>query len=109
MICVCVCVCTCQVLSPTVPSKVLGQVSVQVVDERVSVTTLGVHLVSGLSLSLQLNLAGPGTLGATASTRETITQLQQVTFLVTSVIKVLERGSFRYGAPYSMVKIHVTK
>lgn len=88
----CVCV---QVLSPLLPSQVLGQVSVRVVDERVSVTSLGVQLVSGLSLSLQLNPAGTGTLGATASTRETITQLQQVTY----GIKVLERGVFRFGAP----------
>lgn len=78
-LCVCVYVSMCQVLSPMVTSQVLGQVSVQVVDERVSVTSLGVHLVSGLSLSLQVNPVGPGTLGATASTRETITQLQQVT------------------------------
>lgn len=72
------CVCA-QVLSPLSPSRVLAQVPVQVLDERVSMMTLGVQLVSGLSLSLQLNPAGAGTLGATAATRETITQLQQVT------------------------------
>uniref|UniRef100_A0A3B5L6L0 Uncharacterized protein n=1 Tax=Xiphophorus couchianus TaxID=32473 RepID=A0A3B5L6L0_9TELE len=43
-----------QVLSP-VTSLVLAERSIRVVDDKVSVTELGVQLVSGLSLSLQLS------------------------------------------------------
>lgn len=47
-------------------------------DDKVSVTELGVHLVSGLSLSLQLSPGSNKAVVATATTRETITQLKQV-------------------------------
>uniref|UniRef100_A0AAQ4QR26 Uncharacterized protein n=1 Tax=Gasterosteus aculeatus aculeatus TaxID=481459 RepID=A0AAQ4QR26_GASAC len=65
-----------QVLSP-VTSSVLAERSIRVVDDKVSVTQLGVHLVSGLSLSLQLSPGSSGAIVATATTRETITQLKQ--------------------------------
>uniref|UniRef100_A0AAQ4S5U5 Uncharacterized protein n=1 Tax=Gasterosteus aculeatus aculeatus TaxID=481459 RepID=A0AAQ4S5U5_GASAC len=67
---------TVQVLSP-VTSSVLAERSIRVVDDKVSVTQLGVHLVSGLSLSLQLSPGSSGAIVATATTRETITQLKQ--------------------------------
>uniref|UniRef100_G3Q063 Uncharacterized protein n=1 Tax=Gasterosteus aculeatus aculeatus TaxID=481459 RepID=G3Q063_GASAC len=63
---------TVQVLSP-VTSSVLAERSIRVVDDKVSVTQLGVHLVSGLSLSLQLSPGSSGAIVATATTRETIT------------------------------------
>uniref|UniRef100_A0A672ZMY4 Si:dkey-1d7.3 n=1 Tax=Sphaeramia orbicularis TaxID=375764 RepID=A0A672ZMY4_9TELE len=65
---------TIQVLSPLTLS-VLAEKSIKVVDDKVSVTELGVHLVSGLSLSLQLSPGSNRAIVATATTREIITQL----------------------------------
>ncbi|XP_068561596.1 transmembrane protein 132D-like [Cebidichthys violaceus] len=65
-----------QVLSP-LTSSVLAERSVRVLDDKVSVTELGVQLVSGLSLSLQLSPGSNRAIVATATARETITQLKQ--------------------------------
>lgn len=62
-----------QVLSP-LTSSVLAEKAIRVVDDKVSVTELGVQLVSGLSLSLQ---PSSGAIVAMATTRQTITQLKQ--------------------------------
>ncbi|XP_028274023.1 transmembrane protein 132E [Parambassis ranga] len=67
---------TVQVLSP-VTSAVLAERSIRVVDDKVSVTELGVQLVSGLSLSLQLSPASNRAIVATATPRETIMELKQ--------------------------------
>ncbi|XP_071322906.1 transmembrane protein 132D [Trachinotus anak] len=67
---------TVQVLSP-LTSSVLAERSIRVVDDKVSVTELGVQLVSGLSLSLQLSPGSNRAIVATATTREMITQLKQ--------------------------------
>ncbi|KAM4720273.1 transmembrane protein 132D-like [Anableps anableps] len=65
-----------QVLSP-LTSSVLAERSIRVVDDKVSVTELGVQLVSGLSLSLQLSPGSNRAIVATTTTRETITELKQ--------------------------------
>uniref|UniRef100_A0A4W6DET1 Uncharacterized protein n=1 Tax=Lates calcarifer TaxID=8187 RepID=A0A4W6DET1_LATCA len=67
---------TVQVLSP-LTSSVLAERAIKVVDDKVSVTELGVQLISGLSLSLQLSPGSSGAIVATATTREIITQLKQ--------------------------------
>ncbi|KAM8827436.1 transmembrane protein 132D [Spinachia spinachia] len=67
---------TVQVLSP-MTSSVLAERSITVVDDKVSVTELGVQLVSGLSLSLQLSPGSNRAIAAMATSRETITQLKQ--------------------------------
>lgn len=67
---------TLQVVSP-VTSSILAERSIRVTDDKVSVTELGVQLVSGLSLSLQLSPEGNRAIVATATTREVITQLKQ--------------------------------
>lgn len=67
---------TVQVVSP-VTSSILAEKSVRVVDDKVSMTELGVQLISGLSLSLQLSPEGNRAIVATATTREVITQLKQ--------------------------------
>ncbi|CAL8322334.1 unnamed protein product [Lota lota] len=67
---------TLQVLSP-LSSSVLAERSITVVDDKVSVTELGVQLVSGLSLSLQLSPESNRAIVATATTQEVITQLKQ--------------------------------
>lgn len=59
-------------------SSVLAEKNIRVLDDKVSVTELGVQLVSGLSLSLQLNPEGNRAIVATATTREVITQIKQV-------------------------------
>uniref|UniRef100_A0A3B4ARV3 Uncharacterized protein n=1 Tax=Periophthalmus magnuspinnatus TaxID=409849 RepID=A0A3B4ARV3_9GOBI len=68
--------CFLQVVSP-VTSSVLAERTIRVVDDKVSVTELGVQLVSGLSLSLQLSPEGNRAIVATATIREVITQLKQ--------------------------------
>ncbi|XP_047425005.1 transmembrane protein 132D isoform X2 [Mugil cephalus] len=65
-----------RVLSP-LTSSVLAERSIRVVDDKVSVTELGVKLVSGLSLSLQLSPGSNRAIVATATTREMIVQLKQ--------------------------------
>ncbi|KAJ0057220.1 hypothetical protein NL108_002162, partial [Boleophthalmus pectinirostris] len=67
---------TVMVVSP-VTSSVLAERSIRVVDDKVSVTELGVQLVSGLSLSMQFSPEGNRAIVATATTREVITQLKQ--------------------------------
>ncbi|XP_029024477.1 transmembrane protein 132C [Betta splendens] len=65
-----------QVLSPLTAS-VLAERSVRVLDDKVSVTELGVQLVSGLSLSLQLSPGSNRAIVATATTQEVIESLKQ--------------------------------
>uniref|UniRef100_A0A668A5G2 Si:dkey-1d7.3 n=1 Tax=Myripristis murdjan TaxID=586833 RepID=A0A668A5G2_9TELE len=67
---------TLQVLSP-LTSSVLAERSIRVLDDKVSVTELGVQLVSGLTLSLQLSPGSNSAIIATATTQEVITQLKQ--------------------------------
>ncbi|XP_032396011.1 transmembrane protein 132C isoform X2 [Etheostoma spectabile] len=65
-----------QVLSP-LTSAVLAERSIKVLDDKVSVTELGVQLVSGLSLSLQLSPGSNRAIVATATTQEVIESLKQ--------------------------------
>ncbi|XP_033979256.1 transmembrane protein 132C [Trematomus bernacchii] len=65
-----------QVLSP-LTSSVLAERSIRVLDDKVSVTELGVQLVSGLSLSLQLSPGSNRAIVATATTQEVIDSLKQ--------------------------------
>ncbi|XP_037340924.2 transmembrane protein 132C [Pungitius pungitius] len=65
-----------QVLSP-LTSSVLAERTIRVLDDKVSVTELGVQLVSGLSLSLQLSPGSNRAIVATAATQEVIESLQQ--------------------------------
>lgn len=69
--------CVFQVLSP-LTSSVLAERTIRVLDDRVSVTELGVQLVSGLSLSLQLSPGSNRAIVATATTQEVIESLEQV-------------------------------
>lgn len=66
-----------QVLSPLTAS-VLAERSIRVLDDKVSVTELGVQLVSGLSLSLQLSPGSNRAIVATATTQEVSDSLKQV-------------------------------
>ncbi|KAM8744398.1 transmembrane protein 132C [Acanthopagrus schlegelii] len=65
-----------QVLSP-LTSSVLAERSIRVQDDKVTVTELGVQLVSGLSLSLQLSPGSNRAIVATATTQEVIESLKQ--------------------------------
>ncbi|XP_034048801.1 transmembrane protein 132D [Thalassophryne amazonica] len=67
---------TVQVLSP-LTSLVLAERSIKVLDDKVSVTELGVQFVSGLSLSLNLSPESNRAIIATATTQEVITHLKQ--------------------------------
>lgn len=66
-----------QVLSP-LTSLVLAERTIRVLDDKVSVTELGVQLVSGLSLSLHLSPGSNSAIVATATTQEVIEAAQQV-------------------------------
>jgi len=65
------------VLSP-LTSSVLAERSIRVVDDKVSVTELGVQLVSRLSLSLQLSPGSNRAIVATATTQGVFESLKQV-------------------------------
>ncbi|KAM6975690.1 transmembrane protein 132C [Tautogolabrus adspersus] len=65
-----------QVVSP-LTSLILAERSIKVLEDKVSVTELGVQLVSGLSLSLQLSPGSNKAIVATATTREVIQSLTQ--------------------------------
>uniref|UniRef100_A0A3B4TUT2 Transmembrane protein 132C n=1 Tax=Seriola dumerili TaxID=41447 RepID=A0A3B4TUT2_SERDU len=64
------------VLSP-LTSSVLAERRIRVLDDKVSVTELGVQLVSGLSLSLQLSPGSNRAIVATATTQEVSESLKQ--------------------------------
>ncbi|XP_045544840.1 transmembrane protein 132D [Salmo salar] len=65
-----------QVMSP-LSDLILAERMVRVLDEKVSVTELGVQLVSGLSLSLQLSPGSNRAIVATATTQEVMQKLKQ--------------------------------
>ncbi|XP_067114802.1 LOW QUALITY PROTEIN: transmembrane protein 132C-like [Osmerus mordax] len=65
-----------QVLSP-LSASVLAERKIKVLDDKVSVTELGVQLVSGLSLSLQLSPGSNRAIVATATTQEVMTSPKQ--------------------------------
>ncbi|XP_077479420.1 transmembrane protein 132C-like [Stigmatopora argus] len=69
-----------QVRSP-LTSMVLAERSIRVLDDKVSVTELGVQLVSGLSLSLNLSPGSNNAIVATATTQEVIETPQQESFI----------------------------
>ncbi|CAG5867317.1 unnamed protein product, partial [Menidia menidia] len=66
-----------QVVPSPLTSLVLAEKSIRVQDDKVSVTELGVQLVSGLSLSLQLSPGSNRAIVATATTQEVIESLKQ--------------------------------
>lgn len=76
-----------QVLSP-LTSSVLAERSIRVQDDKVTVTELGVQLVSGLSLSLQLSPGSNRAIVATATTQEVIESLKQVRNQYANMLKV---------------------
>ncbi|XP_063051979.1 transmembrane protein 132D-like [Engraulis encrasicolus] len=65
-----------QVLSP-LSDSILAERTVRVLEDRVSITELGLQLVSGLSLSLQLSPGSNRAVLATATTQEELTSLKQ--------------------------------
>ncbi|XP_030623883.1 transmembrane protein 132D [Chanos chanos] len=67
---------TIQVVSP-LSEAVLAERMVRVLDDKVSITELGVQLVSGLSLSLQLSPGSNRAIIATATTKEVLQSPKQ--------------------------------
>ncbi|XP_030623884.1 transmembrane protein 132C [Chanos chanos] len=65
-----------QVMSP-LSEAVLAERIVRVLDDKVSITELGVQLVSGLSLSLQLSPGSNRAIVATATTKEVLQSPKQ--------------------------------
>ncbi|XP_043077669.1 transmembrane protein 132C-like [Puntigrus tetrazona] len=65
-----------QVMSP-LSDSVLAERVIQVLDDKVSITELGVQLVSGLSLNLQLSPGSNRAIVATATTQETMHSVNQ--------------------------------
>ncbi|XP_051537026.1 transmembrane protein 132C-like [Myxocyprinus asiaticus] len=65
-----------QVMSP-LSDSVLAERMIQVLDDKVSITELGVQLVSGLSLNLQLSPGSNRAIVATATTQETMHNTNQ--------------------------------
>ncbi|XP_067087038.1 LOW QUALITY PROTEIN: transmembrane protein 132C [Osmerus mordax] len=67
---------TIQVLSP-LSDSILAEKTVTVVDDKVTITELGVQLVTGLSLSLQLSTGSNRAILATATTQEVLRSPKQ--------------------------------
>ncbi|XP_068594578.1 transmembrane protein 132C [Brachionichthys hirsutus] len=67
---------TIQVLSP-LSDSILAERTVTVVDDKVSISALGVQLVSGLSLDLQLSPGSSRAILATATTQEVLQNPKQ--------------------------------
>ncbi|XDV38595.1 hypothetical protein PO909_007962 [Leuciscus waleckii] len=65
-----------QVMSP-LSDSVLAERIIRVLDDKVSITELGVQLVSGLSLNLQLSPGSNRAIVATATTQETMHNANQ--------------------------------
>ncbi|KAA0713792.1 Transmembrane protein 132D [Triplophysa tibetana] len=65
-----------QVLSP-LSDSILAEKTVRVVDDRVTITELGLQLVSGLTLSLQLSTGSNRAISATATTQEVLSNPKQ--------------------------------
>ena len=68
-----------QVFSP-LSDTILAKRSISVVDDKVTITELGVQLVTGLSLSLQLSTGSNRAILATATTQEVLQSPKQVPF-----------------------------
>jgi len=66
-----------QVMSP-LSDSVLAERMIRVLDDKVSITELGVQLVSGLSLNLQLSPGSNRVIVAKTTTQETIHYPKQV-------------------------------
>ena len=66
-----------QVMSP-LSDAVLAERTVRVLDDKVSITELGVQLASGLSLNLQLSPGSNRAIVATATTQDTMHNPKQV-------------------------------
>ncbi|KAM6954715.1 LOW QUALITY PROTEIN: transmembrane protein 132C [Aplochiton taeniatus] len=71
---------TIQVLSP-LSDSILAEKTVTVVDDKVTITELGVQLVTGLSLSLQLSPGSNRAVLATATTQEVLQSPKQEALL----------------------------
>ncbi|TNM90211.1 hypothetical protein fugu_004445, partial [Takifugu bimaculatus] len=67
---------TIQVLSP-LSDSILAEKTITVVDEKVTITELGVQLVSGLSMNLQLSPGSNRAILATATTQEVLQSPKQ--------------------------------
>ncbi|RXN37013.1 transmembrane protein 132C-like [Labeo rohita] len=65
-----------QVLSP-LSDSILAEKAVRVVDDRVTITELGLQLVSGLTLNLQLSTGSNRAISATATTQEVLSNPKQ--------------------------------
>lgn len=69
-----------QILSP-LSDAILAEKTVTVLDEKVTITDLGVQLVTGLSLSLQLSPGSNKAIFATAVAQELLQSPKQVLLL----------------------------
>lgn len=69
-----------QVLSP-LSDSILAEKTITVVDDKVTITELGVQLVTGLSMSLQLSPGSNRAILATTTTQEVLQSSKQVRML----------------------------
>lgn len=69
--------CLSQVFSP-LSDAILAKTTIKVVDDKVTITGLGVQLVTGLSMTLQLSTGSDRAILATTSTQEILQTPKQV-------------------------------
>lgn len=75
-----------QVFSP-LSDVILAKKTIKVTDEKVTITEMGVQLVTGLSLTLQLSPGSDRALLATTTTEETLLNPKEVTAMQKKTVK----------------------
>ena len=74
-------------LSP-LSDSILAEKTVTVVDDKVTITELGVQLVTGLSMSLQLSTGSNRAILATTTTQEILQSPKQVSTRFTKAVTI---------------------
>lgn len=70
---------------------ILAKTTIRVVDDKVTITELGVQLVTGLSMTLQLSAGSNRAILATTTTQEVLQSPKQVTsFIIFLNVKILD-------------------
>lgn len=83
------CDCSWQVFSP-LSDVILAKKTIKVTDEKVTITEMGVQVVTGLSLTLQLSPGSNRALLATTTTEEVLQNPKEVT----AIRQTVKKGAF---------------
>lgn len=83
---------------------ILAKTTVKVVDDKVTITELGVQVVAGLSMTLQLSPGSNKAILATTTTQEVLQSPKQVTFFIDSNVSKI---NFRFKVQFKFLPFSV--